>query len=181
LLAVVLDAYRAFASDHEVQVEGLRRSLAPALTAIDRRHDVRHAAKLSWLAAALDQLQLRAIDGVRMSAIAREVGIHPAHMSRRFHEVFGESMSEVRDRVRIEHASRALLEQTSTISAIAAAVGFCDHAHLTRTFRRATQMTPSEFRRVVGDTCLAEDVRLNLHRPGAFSLHVSSAAGIRLV
>lgn len=178
LLALTLEAYRLFARDHAMTGQRLAAELTVTLDAIDRRQNrfgSRHDA--SWLAITLDRVRTSVTDGVRMSAIAREVGINPAHMSRRFRQVFGESMSAFRDRLRVEHASRALLNSADTISSIAAQLGFCDHAHLTRTFKRATRMTPSQFRRVVADTCLGRDQISMLESQHVFPLELSGRYG----
>jgi AraC-like DNA-binding protein len=182
LLALTLAAYRTFARDQLLRSEAFSNALEGGLVAIDRRHRIfSDNGTDSWLAAALDRVRNSIGDEVRMSGIARAVGINAAHMSRRFRQVFGESMSEFRERLRLEQASRALLGQAGTISSIAADLGYCDHAHLTRMFRRATCMTPSEFRRIVRDTCLANDVLCKLHSRQAFAFRRSSAAGIRLI
>lgn len=182
LLALTLDAYRSFASDRAITGERLAESLIVALEAIDhRQHRLRSSDDATWLAMTLDRIRRTLADGVRMSAIAREVGIHHAHMSRRFHQVFGESMCAFRDRLRIERASRALLSSDDTISSIAAELGFCDHAHLTRMFKRATSMTPSQFRRVVANTGLDHDSVHSLDSRPEFVHHTSSVSGIRMV
>jgi AraC-like DNA-binding protein len=182
LLAAMLRAYRGFATDNQESGESVARSLVEALVDVDnRRSALRSHDPGSWLAEAFARLHDSPVDGLRMATIARQVGINPCHMSRRFRQVFGESMSSVRERVRVEHASRALLSEMKTISTIALEHGFCDHAHLTRSFRRAMRMTPSELRRVIGETSLPDDLRRNLHAPGAFMFRSSSSAGIRLV
>jgi len=182
LLALTLHAYQSFVNDREITGDTLARSLTVALNAIDRRqHQLNARNDSSWLAATLDRVRSSVADGVRMSAIAREVGINPAHMSRRFREVFGESMSSFRDRLRVEHASRALLASDDTISAIAAELGFCDQAHLTRTFKRAMSMTPSQFRRVVSDTGVAHDSVHDIDSLPEFVRHAPSVSGIRMV
>jgi AraC family transcriptional regulator len=178
LLALTLDAYRSFASDRATTGQRLAAELTITLDSVDRRQNKFGSSHdTSWLGITLDRVRTSVADGVRMSAIAREVGINPAHMSRRFHQVFGESMSAFRDRLRVEHASRALLNSADTISAIAAQLGFCDHAHLTRTFKRATRMTPSQFRRVVADTCLGQD---QIQSRDGFVNHPPSVSGIRV-
>ncbi|MGI9471920.1 MAG: helix-turn-helix transcriptional regulator, partial [Rubripirellula sp.] len=50
-------------------------------------------------------------------------------------------------RVRVHHASILLADTEMSIGMLALETGFYDQAHLTRTFRRWFEMTPSEFRK----------------------------------
>jgi AraC family transcriptional regulator len=49
--------------------------------------------------------------------------------------------------VRVRAATRLLREQGPSLADVAAAAGFADQSHFTRQFRRATGMTPGEYRR----------------------------------
>ena len=53
----------------------------------------------------------------------------------------------VRER-RIEQARRLLVESDAPLFEIAARVGFADHSHFTRTFRRRFGIPPGEYRRL---------------------------------
>ena len=48
--------------------------------------------------------------------------------------------------VRIEFARRELAASSASLSAIAAAAGFCDQSHFSRLFKRYTGLTPAEYR-----------------------------------
>jgi AraC family transcriptional regulator len=170
LVGPVMDAYRIIGRGASPNAKALRSTLVHALGDIDARRRKREAmeAEESWLPHALSLLDEPARGTVRIGAIARALGKHPSHLSRRFRETFGESMVEVRERARIEAASRALLSGLNGISAIAADLGFCDHAHLTRSFRRAMRMTPLEFRQVVGGSALPPHVRRDLSSTDSF-------------
>lgn len=54
-------------------------------------------------------------------------------------------MAEIQ-RARVETAKRMLCESTEHLSAIAAACGFSDQAHMARSIKKATGQTPGEFR-----------------------------------
>ena len=68
------------------------------------------------------------------------------HLSRIFKLVTGQTLSAYRRRVRIRSALDLLLEGQVDLATIAAAAGFADHAHLTRTFRTELGDVPSEIR-----------------------------------
>ena len=64
---------------------------------------------------------------------ARVVGASPYHLSRVFREVTGLTLSEYRTRLRV-HAVLVRLDQGAhDLAAVAAATGFADHGHMTRT------------------------------------------------
>ena len=170
LLAILLGVYRAFVTDQTIDTEDLRVRLVAALRRLDdrrRRLDASATSK-EWLESAFKLVNDGATNGVRIAGIASKVGRHPAHLARRFHEVFGEPIVAVRDRIRVEAASRALLSERASISAIAAKAGFSDHAHLTRSFRRTMHMTPLDLRRLLGDSALPASLRRDLDALGAF-------------
>lgn len=58
----------------------------------------------------------------------------------------GHSYSSLVDIVRFENASRLLRETDTKIIDIALGIGYADHAHFTRAFRRISGATPREFR-----------------------------------
>ena len=170
LLAVLLRTYRAFTTDQAIDTAEIRGLLVAALRRLDdrRRQLVTSTGSREWLESAFKLVSDGATNGVRIAGIASQIGRNPAHLARRFHEVFGETIVGVRDRIRVEAANRALLSDRESISAIAARVGFCDHAHLTRSFRRTMHMTPLDVRRLLGDSALPASVRRDLDAPGAF-------------
>ena len=82
-----------------------------------------------------------------LSALAKHVGMHPVYLAQAFRKVCGCTVGEyVRER-RIEFACRELTNLNNTISEIAAAAGFFDQSHFTRTFKRLLGVTPGEFRK----------------------------------
>jgi AraC-like DNA-binding protein len=64
--------------------------------------------------------------------IARTIGCSPFHLSRVFHEITGLTIPQYRKRLRIHDALRRLNDGEHDLAAIAAASGFADHSHMTR-------------------------------------------------
>lgn len=97
--------------------------------------------------------QARAIAGeelagkLGLSAIARRVGVHPVHLARAFRERHGTTWGAYVRRLRVEEASRRLVETDRPLAEIASVAGFSDPSHFGRLFRRHTGMTPSQFRK----------------------------------
>jgi len=73
----------------------------------------------------------------------------PAHLMRSFRRHFRCSMGEYVRRRRIREAQRLLADDDTPLARIALQAGFYDQSHFTRTFKRLTRMTPSEYRRVL--------------------------------
>lgn len=79
--------------------------------------------------------------------LARQAGVSRFHFARLFRVSTGDSPMAYLLKSRIERAKQMLLQDDRPVCEIAAALGFCDQSHLTRTFRRMTGLTPREFAR----------------------------------
>lgn len=80
--------------------------------------------------------------------LARQAGVSRFHFARLFRISTGDSPMAYLLKSRIERAKQMLLLEDRPVCEIAAALGFCDQSHLTRTFRRMTGLTPREFARL---------------------------------
>jgi AraC family transcriptional regulator len=98
---------------------------------------------------AVELLDASATHRWSLSAVAREVGLHPMHLARAFRRARGESLGQFVRRRRVELASTLLARTDRSIADVALATGFADQPHLTRVFRRITRMTPARFRAVL--------------------------------
>ena len=81
-----------------------------------------------------------------IGGLAALAGVSQSQLERRFIQLLGTSPGEYILRVRVS-ASRALLETSDrTIADIALTVGFYDHSHFTRTFKRMMSCSPRTYR-----------------------------------
>ncbi|QGV79079.1 AraC family transcriptional regulator [Streptomyces ficellus] len=87
--------------------------------------------------------------GVTLDEAAGLVHAHPAHLVRAFSGAFGIAPHQYLMARRVDRARRLLLDGRSP-SAVAAAVGFYDQAHLNRHFKRLVGTTPGRFARLDG-------------------------------
>jgi len=85
-------------------------------------------------------------DPLTSEQLAEEVGLSVSQFERQFRRVMGSSPHKYLLRVRIEHAARRLKETSDSVTTIALACGFYDHAHFSRTFRRLMKVSPREYR-----------------------------------
>ncbi|MCM2370527.1 AraC family transcriptional regulator [Aporhodopirellula aestuarii] len=95
----------------------------------------------------VDHLHRYYADALTTTQLAKMAGLSSSQFERRFRHAFGSSPRQYLLRVRIENSSRLLIETEQTISQIALACGFFDHAHFSRSFRRIMSTSPSEYRR----------------------------------
>lgn len=91
-------------------------------------------------------LDQRLAEPPALAALAREVGCTPAHLARAFRTAVGCTVGEYVRRRRIDRARRLLVRSAMSVGAIAADLGFHDASHFARHFRRATSVSPAQFR-----------------------------------
>ncbi|EMI16616.1 transcriptional regulator, AraC family [Rhodopirellula maiorica SM1] len=85
-------------------------------------------------------------DNLSTQQLADMAGLSVSHFERRFRHAFGASPRQYLVRVRIEHAAKLLRETEQTVSEVAHACGFYDHAHFSRSFRRLMNCSPSQYK-----------------------------------
>lgn len=81
-----------------------------------------------------------------LAKVARSVGYHPDHLTRKLKCEAGLGLRALRDRLRLETAQRAL-RASATIAEAATQSGFDDPNYFARWFRRQTGETPSAWRK----------------------------------
>jgi AraC-like DNA-binding protein len=130
------------------KVEDLNRRLLRARDAIDRAY-----------AQPLD-----------VPAIAAVAHISPAHFSRCFRDVFGETPHRYLQRRRVERSMFLLRETGRTVTEVCFAVGFSSLGTFSRTFREIVGESPSAYRSGNGPVIVPGCVqmaqfRISHHRP----------------
>jgi len=99
-----------------------------------------------WLNWAREVLHERFAERLKLSDVAKSVGIHPVHLAQTFDKVFKCTIGDYVRQRRIEYACRELATSEMPIVDIALAIGFCDQSHFTRTFKRCAGVPPSHYR-----------------------------------
>lgn len=85
----------------------------------------------------------------RLATIAERAGSSPHHLSRVFHQETGMTLSAYRNRLRVLRALEAIEGGEKDLAALAAQLGFADHAHLTRTVRHECGYAPRQLRQLL--------------------------------
>ena len=91
----------------------------------------------------------RLAEHVSLAALAGLARLSPCHFSRAFKQSFGMPPHRFHIYRRIERAKALLADPGQSVTEIAIAVGFSSASSFNGAFRKATGVTPSEFRRTV--------------------------------
>ena len=118
------------------------------LLAVSSRYHISHREWLvpKWLKKARDLLHANFQDKLSLTGVAEEVGVHPVHLARGFRKYYRSSPGEYLRQIRVDYASQQLLMSDEPHAMIAAAAGFADQSHFSRTFKRLRGTTPQKFR-----------------------------------
>ena len=111
---------------------------------------------------AMDRAYAEPLDVRAVAAVAH---ISPAHFSRSFRAVFGESPHRYLQRRRVERSMFLLRESDRTVTDICFDVGFSSVGTFSRTFREIVGQTPSAYREGHGPIVAPHCVQLAAMRP----------------
>ena len=100
-----------------------------------------------WLRQVEKLLNARFNESLSVTEIANFVDVHPVHLARAFRKYHYCTIGEYIRRLRVNFSCCRLSTSNSSIAEIALAAGFSDQAHLSRTFKSITGLTPFEFRK----------------------------------
>jgi signal transduction histidine kinase/AraC-like DNA-binding protein len=83
---------------------------------------------------------------ITLNKAAAVIHHNPKYLSRLFKSITGISFSTYKQKVRVEHACRLLVESNDTIDEISYQVGYLNTESFSRTFKKFKQETPSAYR-----------------------------------
>ena len=134
-------------SGSALAIEGL----ALELLAVTSRRCFKRVGKKAppWLANARDLIHRCFATNLTLEAIAAEVGTHPVHLARTFRQKYRCTVGEYVRKLRVEAACRDLSRSDTPLGQVALSVGFYDQSHFSRTFKRVTGVTPTEYRTAI--------------------------------
>jgi AraC-like DNA-binding protein len=114
---------------------------------------------------ARDAMDRAYAEPLNVPAIAAVAHISPAHFSRSFRAVFGETPHRYLQRRRVERAMFLLRETDRSVTEICFDVAFTSVGTFSLTFRRIVGETPSAYRRGHGPIVTPHCVQLAAMRP----------------
>jgi PAS domain S-box-containing protein len=114
----------------DLRAPGDRESIPPSMTS------------------ALEYLETHCEEAISPSSLARRAGLPPVRFARLIKRIFRLTPNQLILQTRLNAAVRLLTETNRSVAEIAYSCGFYDHSAMTRAFRSATNMTPTQFRNV---------------------------------
>jgi signal transduction histidine kinase/DNA-binding LacI/PurR family transcriptional regulator/AraC-like DNA-binding protein len=114
--------------------------------ALTRQHTLGRATQ-RYVRQAMGCIHTRYAESLTREDIANHVGLSPDYLTDCFRQELGITPITYLRRYRIHQACELLKNTHLTITQVAAAVGFLESAHFSRTFQREVGMTPRAYRR----------------------------------
>jgi AraC family transcriptional regulator len=143
--------YRAFRAGtlDTLQLEEICGDMLERCAQISLGHEKSSPA---WLARALDLLHDSFRNQITLEAMAKELDVHPIHLSRVFRKQHGCTLGEYVNRLRVKFVCAEMSRGWPALDELALAAGFADQSHMGRVFKATVGDTPAKFREFVHDT-----------------------------
>ena len=135
-----------------VSEESLDNLLSRARTRLSELYELPEDEKNNMSGEEYVQLAIRYLnehymEDIDISLMASELGFHSAYLTRLFGRYAGVTPLKYLTNLRIQEAKRLLLDTSLPISVVGERVGYPDQFHFSKTFRKATGVNPSAFRK----------------------------------
>lgn len=127
-----------------IALEGLTLELIA--TASRQRRQLAKTKPSRRIQLAKEYLDAHFPEQLRLAGLAVSVGAHPVYLAREFRRCYGCTVGEYIRQLRIEFACHQIATSEEPMVKIALNAGFSDQASFSKTFKRFTGKTPTEFR-----------------------------------
>ncbi|QGH35572.1 AraC family transcriptional regulator [Gracilibacillus salitolerans] len=102
--------------------------------------------------AAKEYIQSHLGERLSLADVADKLGFNPTYFSQLFKKETGESFVAFRRKIRMEWAKQLIEQNEMRIIDISNEIGYSDLAHFTKSFKKYTGVTPSEYKQQLGIT-----------------------------
>lgn len=96
--------------------------------------------------AAVDYISKHFNSPIQIADLAKVANLSMSQFERRFQQVFQQTPARFLIRFRLTRASQMLINTEATLSYIAHEVGFYDHSHFSREFKKEFDQSPGQYR-----------------------------------
>jgi AraC family transcriptional regulator len=127
-------------------IESLALELMVATARQRTREDAPQGPPPLWLKRAEELIRARFAEPVTLDEIAGAINRHPVSLARQFRRRHGCTVGDYIRRLRLEDARRRLTTTDEPLVMIALGCGFNGQAHFSTFFKRATGLTPKQYR-----------------------------------
>jgi AraC family transcriptional regulator len=139
-----LELYRSLNRNASIPLESVINLISFCASSAQTRVET------AWLAPVLDWMNDEYCNPLTLTQASKLAGVHPVHISRSFRRKLGCTFRQYLTLIRLRRAADLLKRGSTSITEIALACGFSDHAHFTRTFKDATGLVPTAYRERAG-------------------------------
>ena len=101
-----------------------------------------------WLETVKEYLHENYFDTIGLSELAKIADVHSTHLARVFRQFENCTAGDYVRKVRIKKARHKIIYSDNPLVEIALETGFSDQSHFTRSFKKITGMTPTEYRQI---------------------------------
>jgi len=102
-----------------------------------------------WIDRVREMLHDRFAENISLDLLAKEVDVHPVHLSREFPRHFNTTFGEYVRALRVARSLTLLAQRHVSIAEVAYTCGFADQSHYIRCFRETHGVTPALYRKQV--------------------------------
>jgi transcriptional regulator GlxA family with amidase domain len=126
--------------------------LQPFMRIFDKNPRLQTSLRHQSLLPSLSIMNREIADPPSLKSLAEAANMSPEHFSRKFKNAFNVSPKRYMLHKRIAFAKQRLLSEHKNIDEVAEQSGFCDIFHFSRTFKKETGLSPSQFRKIYRTT-----------------------------
>lgn len=127
------------------QMINLRNEMIKEYCDIVNKHNSLAYSEL--ISKAITYIKLNFRKDIGLTLVAKELFIHPTHLAKKFKKETGKTVSEYINEVRIKEAQFIIKVTEIKIEDIAYHVGYNDKKYFSKTFKKITGVSPSEYRK----------------------------------
>src|SRR6266849_2084389 len=138
--------YREFRSEDDVAPLAIEGLVLELLAGLARQSPESENGAATWLKKAQEFVRDRVQRSISLVEVAEFAGVHPVSLARAFRRTHHCTVGDYVRKLRVEFACQQLTGSRASLVDIALSAGFSEQSHFSRSFKRLTGLTPSQYR-----------------------------------